>query len=129
MGVLARAALAWIKPCRRPPSSERAPARLLVTFDLPLKGEGGSDAVSGLRLIPMLLPIPRGESVLAWIHLPDYGRIRLNRPHTPRRGFIRQGLSINSKIAAFEDKTLSARSCTIIAARFGDRGFDHDAKG
>jgi hypothetical protein len=37
-------------------------------------------------------------------------------------------LPINSKIAASEDKTLSARSYTIIAARFGDRGFHHDAK-
>ena len=37
-------------------------------------------------------------------------------------------LPINLKIAASEDKTLSARSYTIIAARFGDRGFHHDAK-
>jgi len=38
-------------------------------------------------------------------------------------------LPIRSKIAASGDKNLSARSYTIIAARFGDRGFYHDAKG
>jgi hypothetical protein len=49
--------------------------------------------------------------------------------HARPRGFVRQGLPISSKIAASGDKNLSARSYTIIAARFGDRGFYHDAKG
>ena len=46
-----------------------------------------------------------------------------------RFGSRSQGLPISSKIAASGDKNLSARSYTIIAARFGDRGFHHDAKG
>ena len=53
----------------------------------------------------------------------------VNQPHTPGRGFVRQGLPISSKIAASGHKTPSALSYTLIGARLGDRGSHHNAKG
>jgi len=53
----------------------------------------------------------------------------VNQPHMPRRGFVRQGLPISSKIAASEHKTPSALSYALIGSRLGYRGSHHNAKG